>query len=165
MQVLDDGRLTDSKGRTVSFKNTDIIKPSNLGSADILASEFGEAKELVLQRLRAHFRPEFLNRIDDIIVFNALLKAEVQSIARILLENLNKRLAKQVDMTLVWDEEVLATLAENGYEPQYGARPLRRLIGNLVETQLSKMIVRGEVAEGDTIRLTKDGETIRLERA
>lgn len=166
LQILDDGRLTDSKGRTVSFKNTVIIMTSNLGSGDILAtSEFAEAKELVMQRLRGHFRPEFLNRIDDIIVFKALAKEEVKAIARILLDNLNKRLAKQVDMKLVWDDEVLRVLAENGYEPQYGARPLRRLIGSVVETQLSKMIVRGQAAEGDTIRLISDGDSITLRKA
>ena len=166
LQILDDGRLTDSKGRTVSFKNTVIIMTSNLGSGDILAAnEFAEAKELVMQRLRGHFRPEFLNRIDDIIVFKALAKEEVKAIARILLDNLNKRLAKQVDMKLVWDDEVLRVLAENGYEPQYGARPLRRLIGSVVETQLSKMIVRGQAAEGDTIRLASDGDSITLCKA
>ena len=162
----------------MDFRNTVLILTSNVGaserspakalgfSADASASNTPNAqKERMMNALKHTFRPEFLNRIDDIIVFNALLKGEVQSIARILLENLNKRLAKQVDMTLVWDEEVLATLAENGYEPQYGARPLRRLIGNLVETQLSKMIVRGQASEGDTIRLVKDGDTIRLARA
>ncbi len=164
LQILDDGRLTDSKGRTVNFKNTVIIMTSNLGSADILQSEFGSAKDMVMQRLRAHFRPEFLNRIDDIIVFNALQKEQVKEIARILLTNLNKRLEKQMDITLTWDDAVLGVLAEKGYEPQYGARPLRRLIGNVVETQLSKMIVKGYAAEGDIIVLEARGEDVVLTR-
>ncbi|MDF2635134.1 MAG: ATP-dependent chaperone ClpB [Pelosinus sp.] len=153
LQILDDGRLTDGKGRTVNFKNTVIIMTSNLGSAEILQNEFGKAKEKVLSMLKSHFRPEFLNRIDDIIVFNGLTEEQVSKIAGILLDNLNKRLQKQMNITLVWDESVLKLLAKDGYDPAFGARPLRRQISRAIETQLSKQIVRGEITEGSTVRL------------
>jgi len=153
LQILDDGRLTDGKGRTVNFKNTVIIMTSNLGSAEILQNEFEKAKEKVLSMLKSHFRPEFLNRIDDIIVFNGLTEEQVSKIAGILLDNLNKRLQKQMNITLVWDESVLKLLAKDGYDPAFGARPLRRQISRAIETQLSKQIVRGEITEGSTVRL------------
>jgi ATP-dependent Clp protease ATP-binding subunit ClpB len=153
LQILDDGRLTDGKGRTVNFKNTVIIMTSNLGSSEILQNEFEKAKERVLSMLKVHFRPEFLNRIDDVIVFNALTKQQVGKIAGILLDSLNKRLQKQMNITLDWDETVLTLLAKDGYDPAFGARPLRRQISRAVETELSKKIVRGEIAEGSTVKL------------
>jgi ATP-dependent Clp protease ATP-binding subunit ClpB len=153
LQILDDGRLTDGKGRTVNFKNTVIIMTSNLGSAEILQNEFEKAKEKVLTMLKAHFRPEFLNRIDDIIVFNALTKQQVGKIAGILLDSLSKRLQKQMNITLDWDEAVLDLLAKDGYDPAFGARPLRRQISRAIETELSKKIVRGEIMEGSAVKL------------
>ncbi len=162
LQILDDGRLTDGKGRTVNFKNTIIIMTSNLGSAEILQHEFSVAKERVLEMVRTYFRPEFLNRIDDIIVFNALTSDQVRNIAAILISNLNKRLQKQLNITLVWDDDVLSLLARQGYDPAFGARPLRRLISRAVETELSKKIVLGKVAEGATVKLTVEGDTIIL---
>jgi ATP-dependent Clp protease ATP-binding subunit ClpB len=165
LQILDDGRLTDGKGRTVNFKNTVIIMTSNLGSAEILQHEFEVAKERVLSMLKTHFRPEFLNRIDDIIVFNALTEQQVSKIAGILLNSLNKRLQKQMNITLDWNEAVLALLAKDGYDPAFGARPLRRQISRAVETELSKKIVRGEVAEGSTVKLAVQNGIISLQKS
>ncbi|AIF52837.1 ATP-dependent chaperone ClpB [Pelosinus sp. UFO1] len=162
LQVLDDGRLTDGKGRTVNFKNTVVIMTSNLGSSEILQHEFEVAKERVLSMLKTHFRPEFLNRIDDVIVFSALTKEQVGSIADILLKGLNKRLQKQMNITLDWDQSVLALLAKDGYDPAFGARPLRRQISRAIETELSKKIVRGEVMEGSTVKLNVQAGVITL---
>ncbi|MEN6565423.1 MAG: ATP-dependent chaperone ClpB [Veillonellales bacterium] len=162
LQILDDGRLTDGKGRTVNFKNTVIIMTSNLGSSEILQNDFSTAKEKVLGMLKSYFRPEFLNRIDDIIVFNALTAEQVGSIAGILLNNLNQRLQKQINITLTWDDAVLKLLAKEGYDPAYGARPLRRQISRSVETELSKMIVRGEVGEGNTVRIGVQNDAVTL---
>ena len=162
LQILDDGRLTDSKGRTVNFKNTVIIMTSNLGSSEILTRDFGTAKDAVLSMLKSYFRPEFLNRIDDIIVFNALSEEQVAAIAEIMLRSLNKRLQKQTNITLKWDEKVLKLLAEQGYDPAYGARPLRRQITRMVETELSKMIVRGEAGDGTTVKMTANNRDVSL---
>jgi ATP-dependent Clp protease ATP-binding subunit ClpB len=163
LQILEDGRLTDGKGRTVNFKNTVIIMTSNLGSAEILNNDFAVAKERVLDLMKVHFRPEFLNRLDDIIVFNALSVEQVGKIAGIMLTGLAKRLQKQIDISLKWDESVLLRLATEGYDANYGARPLRRLISRAVETELSKRIVRGEVHEGATVKLTAPAGKIELE--
>lgn len=156
LQILDDGRLTDSKGRTVDFKNTVLIMTSNLGSQDILAYEYDEAKAKVMTLLQRTFRPEFLNRIDDIIVFKALTEQQVGSIAAMLLEKLSERVAKQTGLTLAWDEAVLGWLAQHGYDPQLGARPLRRLISRVVETELSRKIIAGEATEGKVILKVKE---------
>ncbi|MDD4601147.1 MAG: ATP-dependent chaperone ClpB [Negativicutes bacterium] len=163
LQILDDGRLTDSKGRTVNFKNTVIIMTSNLGSAEILNSNSSEAKEKVLCLLKNYFRPEFLNRIDDTIVFNGLSIEQVGQIAAILLENLNVRLQKQLNLTLEWEQTALELLAQKGYDPAYGARPLRRQITKMVETELSKMIVRGQAGEGSTIKLVVNNGELSLQ--
>ncbi len=154
LQILDDGHLTDSKGRTVNFKNTVIIMTSNLGSHEILQKDFTEAEKAVLDILKDYFRPEFLNRLDDIIVFKGLAKEQVKAIAGILLTSLSKRLERQVKINLKWDDEVLSLLAEQGYDAAYGARPLRRLLSRVVETELSKKIIKGEVAEGDSVILS-----------
>lgn len=154
LQILDDGRLTDSKGRTVNFKNTVIIMTSNLGSQEILQQEnFADAEKAVRDILKGYFRPEFLNRLDDIIVFKALAKAQVKDIAKILLKNLGSRLEKQVKISMEWDDSMLDYLADNGYDAAYGARPLKRLLNHVVETRLSKMIIAGQAKEGDTVVL------------
>ena len=153
LQILDDGRLTDGKGRVVNFKNTVIIMTSNLGSHEILNKDYEEAKKAVDGILKEYFRPEFLNRVDDIIVFKALAKEQVKNIAAILLQKLGERLQKQVKITLGWNEAVLTALAEQGFEPNFGARPLRRLLVHTVETALSKEIIKGEVQEGDTVNI------------
>ncbi|MGL5513192.1 MAG: ATP-dependent chaperone ClpB [Sporomusa sp.] len=162
LQVLDDGRLTDSKGRTVDFKNTVIIMTSNIGSHEILNNEFAVAKERVLELMKHHFRPEFLNRINDIIVFNALSSEQVAAIAAIMLQGLNNRLHKQLNISLSWDDSALKLLASEGYDPQFGARPLKRLISHVVETELSKMIIRDEVPEGSTVKLSTASGKITL---
>ena len=159
LQILDDGRLTDGKGRVVNFKNTVIIMTSNLGSHEILNQEdFATAEKLVRDILKDYFRPEFLNRVDDIIVFKALTKEQVRQIARIILENLNKRLQHQVNISLSWSDEALTKLADEGFEPNFGARPLRRLLSHTVETQLSKEIIKGNIKEGDTVDINVNGE-------
>ena len=163
LQILEDGRLTDGKGRTVDFKNTVIIMTSNLGSSEILNNDFEMAKERVLELMKVHFRPEFLNRIDDIIVFKSLSAEQVGKIAGIMLAGLAKRLQKQINITLKWNDAVLRRLATEGYDPNYGARPLRRLISRAIETELSRRIVRGEVPEGATVKMNASAGKIELE--
>lgn len=159
LQILDDGRLTDGKGRVVNFKNTIIIMTSNLGSHEILETkDFAQAEKAVRELLKKYFRPEFLNRVDDIIVFKALGKDQVRNIATILLKRLSERLEKQVKIHLTWTDEALQALADQGYDPQFGARPLRRLIVHTVETALSRDIISGVVREGDTVSVNYDGQ-------
>lgn len=158
LQILDDGRLTDGKGRVVNFKNTIIIMTSNLGSHEILESkDYDEANKKVRDLLKQYFRPEFLNRVDDIVVFKALQKEQVKDIASILLECLGKRLEKQVKIHLTWTDNALQALADQGFNPQFGARPLRRLITHTVETALSRDIIAGTIREGDTVSIDFDG--------
>ena len=154
LQILDDGRLTDGKGRVVNFKNTVIIMTSNLGSHEILNKDYKEAEQAVKDILNDYFRPEFLNRVDDIVVFKALAQAQVRNIADLLLKNLNARLEKQLKLTLKWDDSALDYLANEGFDPNFGARPLRRLVTKVVETELSKEIIKGEIGEGDTVKMT-----------
>ncbi|MEM7737294.1 MAG: ATP-dependent chaperone ClpB [Deinococcota bacterium] len=155
LQLLDDGRLTDSQGRTVDFRNTVVIMTSNIGSPQILeASRQGEGyegiKQTVFGLLQQQFRPEFLNRIDDTIVFHALDRNHMQSIAAIQLQRLQGRLAGR-DMTLSLSTAAMEHLANVGYDPMFGARPLKRAIQQLIETPLSRGIIAGDVQEGDTI--------------
>ncbi|MCH3959957.1 MAG: ATP-dependent chaperone ClpB [Selenomonas sp.] len=159
LQILDDGRLTDGKGRVVNFKNTVIIMTSNLGSHEILNKDYEEARGAVKDILKDYFRPEFLNRVDDIIVFKALAKEQVKKIAAILLGALGERLGRQVKITLGWNDAALTALADQGFDPNFGARPLRRLLVHTVETALSKEIIKGEVREGDTVNIGfEDGQ-------
>ena len=157
LQILDDGRLTDGKGRVVNFKNTVIIMTSNLGSHEILNKDFEEAQTAVKELLKEYFRPEFLNRVDDIVVFKGLAREQVKVIAKLLLESLSKRLQHQVGITLSWTEDALELLANQGFEPNFGARPLRRLISHKVETALSKEIIKGEAKEGDVVEIGAEG--------
>ena len=158
LQILDDGRLTDGKGRVVNFKNTIIIMTSNLGSHEILETpDYEQANQKVRDLLKQYFRPEFLNRVDDIVVFKALQKDQAQSIAAILLERLGQRLEKQIKIKLTWTDEALQELADKGFDPQFGARPLRRLITHTVETSLSRSIIAGTIREGDTVSIGFDG--------
>jgi ATP-dependent Clp protease ATP-binding subunit ClpB len=158
LQILDDGRLTDGKGRVVNFKNTIIIMTSNLGSHEILeAQNFEEANKKVRELLKQYFRPEFLNRVDDIVVFKALQKEQVKNIASILLTRLNNRLERQVKIHLECTDAALQALADQGFDPQFGARPLRRLITHTVETALSRDIIAGNIREGDTVSIDYDG--------
>ena len=145
LQILDDGRLTDGKGRVVNFKNTVIIMTSNL------------QREL----LKDNFRPEFLNRIDDVIVFDSLGKFQMREIAKLLLKKLNERLEKQANIKFQWTDDAVKEIAEEGYDPEFGARPLKRLLSRTVETALSKKLIRGDVESGDIVTLDfKDGEFI-----
>ena len=153
LQILDDGRLTDGKGRVVNFKNTVIIMTSNLGSQEILNKDFDAAQKAVRDLLKEYFRPEFLNRVDDIVVFRALAKEQVKEIAALLLSGLSKRLEKQAKVKLTWSDAALAALAEQGFDPNFGARPLRRLLSHSIETLLSEKIIRGDVTAGDTVAI------------
>lgn len=165
LQILDDGRLTDGKGRVVNFKNTVIIMTSNLGSHEILNKEYSEAEGLVKEILKDYFRPEFLNRVDDIVVFKGLAKEQVKNIADLLLRQLQVRLEKQLKLTLTWDDSALQLLADQGFEPDFGARPLRRLLSKVVETELSKAIIRGDVGEGDTVAMTVQEDKLSFAKA
>ena len=162
LQILDDGRLTDGKGRVVNFKNTIIIMTSNLGSQEILTrakigfitnKAFAEAENIIKNLLKDYFRPEFLNRIDDIVVFKSLAKEQVKAIAEILLKDLSERLEKQINVKLTWTEDAVTALSEKGFEVNFGARPLKRLLTHTVETELSKKIISGEVKDGDTVEI------------
>ena len=165
LQILDDGRLTDGKGRVVNFKNTVIIMTSNLGSHEILNKNYEEARGAVKDILKDYFRPEFLNRVDDIIVFKALAKEQVKKIAAILLGALGARLERQVKITLGWNDASLTALADQGFDPNFGARPLRRLLIHTVETALSKEIIKGEVREGDTVNIGFEAGQFTFQKA
>ncbi|MEU3091628.1 AAA family ATPase, partial [Streptomyces massasporeus] len=156
LQVLDDGRLTDGQGRTVDFRNTILVLTSNLGSqylVDPVTTE-QEKKEQVLEVVRTSFKPEFLNRLDDLVVFAALTKPELERIAKLQLERLAKRLAER-RLTLDITPEALAWLAEEGMDPAYGARPLRRLVQSAIGDRLAKEILSGEIKDGDTVRVDR----------
>ncbi|MFJ7335425.1 ATP-dependent chaperone ClpB [Streptomyces sp. NPDC101110] len=156
LQVLDDGRLTDGQGRTVDFRNTILVLTSNLGSqflVDPVTSE-QEKKEQVLEVVRSSFKPEFLNRLDDLVVFSALTKPELERIAELQLERLARRLAER-RLTLDITPGALAWLAEEGMDPAYGARPLRRLVQSAIGDRLAKEILSGEIKDGDTVRVDR----------
>ena len=165
LQVLDDGRITDSQGRTVDFKNTILIMTSNIGSAYLLdgIDDHGnikpEAEEMVMNDLRNHFRPEFLNRLDETIMFRPLTKDNIYSIIRLLVDDLNRRLAdKEIRIELT--EEAKQVVVDGGYDPTYGARPLKRYLQKNVETLAAKLILEGNVGTGDTILI--DAENGKL---
>ena len=164
LQVLDDGRITDSQGRTVDFKNTILIMTSNIGSAHLLEGidENGnirpENEELVMNELKAHFRPEFLNRLDEIIMFRPLTKENITGIVDLLVKDVNKRLADR-DLHIELTKDAKKHSVEGGYDPMYGARPLKRYLQKYVETLAAKLILEGNVGSGDTIIIDeKDGE-------
>ena len=165
LQILDDGRLTDGKGRVVNFKNTVIIMTSNLGSHEILNKKFEEAEAAVKGMLKEYFRPEFLNRVDDIVVFHALDRAEVKAIAALLLKSLGTRLEKQIRLHLTWSEAALDALADQGFDPDFGARPLKRLLSHTIETLISEKVIKGEVQEGDTVAIGMVGGQFTAEKA
>ena len=166
LQVLDDGRITDSQGRTVDFKNTILIMTSNIGSPYLLdgIDEKGdikqEAQDMVMNDLRGHFRPEFLNRLDEIILFKPLTKNNIGNIVDLMVAELDRRLSDQ-ELSLTLTEAAKAQVVENGYDPVYGARPLKRYLQNYVETLAAKKILSGDVHQGDTLVLdVKDGEFV-----
>lgn len=158
LQVLDDGRLTDGQGRIVDFKNTLIIMTSNLGSAEIMQKKGEVTREEVQSMLMRFFRPEFLNRVDDIVVFKALQEEQIKDIVKLILKEFSDRLQKQLDMTLTASDEAVAYLAGAGFDPAFGARPLKRLIVHTVENILGKKIVAGEIGSGTKVKVVlKDG--------
>ena len=166
LQVLDDGRITDSQGRTVDFKNTILIMTSNIGSPYLLdgIDENGdikqEAQDMVMNDLRSHFRPEFLNRLDEIILFKPLTKNNIGNIVDLMVAELDRRLSDQ-ELSLTLTEAAKAQVVENGYDPVYGARPLKRYLQNYVETLAAKKILSGDVHAGDTLELdVRDGQFI-----
>ena len=169
LQVLDDGRMTDGQGRTVDFKNTVIVMTSNLGSSEI-QEMIGESREsvknAVMTEVREHFRPEFINRIDEIVIFNSLGSEAIRRIAAIQLKSLQARVAAQ-DVTLEVTDEAMAELAEVGFDPHYGARPLKRAIQDHIENRLAMVMLEGSAGPGDTIRVgAKDGRfTFDVEKA
>ena len=160
--MLDDGRLTDAQGRTVDFPNTVIIMTSNIGSQYLMqdAVSGGEikpdARELVLAEMRAHFRPEFLNRLDDIVLFKPLTEAEIERIVDLMLDDVRARLADR-QMQLDVSEEARRFIAEQGFDPVYGARPLRRFIAREVETRIGRALLTGEIRDGAVIRVGYTG--------
>ena len=164
LQVLDDGRITDAQGRTVDFKNTIIIMTSNLGSRHLLEGVTGDVipesvRESVLMELRKAFRPEFLNRIDETILFKPLTLEEITIIVDLLLADLNKRLADR-RVTVVLDKVAKDWAAEKGYDPVFGARPLKRFLQRHIETKLARALISGAVAEGGTVKFTVKGDEL-----
>jgi ATP-dependent Clp protease ATP-binding subunit ClpB len=163
LQVLEDGRLTDGQGRTVDFRNTVIIMTSNLGS-DLIMDLAGEEKreelkQKISQVIGEHFRPEFLNRIDETVTFHSLEKNHVKQIAKIQLDSLIQRL-KDNGILLEYSEEALSIIADKGFDPVYGARPLKRAIQQWVENPLAEKILAGEVINNETIKLDVSGEQL-----
>ncbi|MCI7676303.1 MAG: ATP-dependent chaperone ClpB [Phascolarctobacterium sp.] len=149
LQVLDDGRLTDGQGRSVDFKNTLIIMTSNLGSSEIMKNQGQMDREKIQQMLMNFFRPEFLNRVDDIVTFKPLQQEQIKDIVKLVLHELSERLNKQLELTLTASDEAVAFLAQAGFDPAFGARPLKRLIVHTVENILGRRIVAGEIKNGD----------------
>ena len=171
LQVLDDGRITDSQGRTVDFKNTILIMTSNIGAQYLLdgIEENGEIKQesqdMVMNELRGHFRPEFLNRLDEIIMFKPLTKGNIGGIINLIIDDLNRRLADK-ELTIELTDAAKHFIIENGYDPVYGARPLKRYIQKYVETLAAKLILAGDLDSGDTIVIdVENGQLTAVPRA
>ena len=169
LQILEDGRLTDSQGRTVDFKNTVIIMTSNLGTAELKRKSigfatdgedvsYGQIKSKVMEALKRQFRPEFLNRIDEVIVFHELTMDEVKSIVDLMLGRVREQLKSQ-SLDLVLTDAAKGLLATKGYDPQLGARPLRRAIQRMLEDQLSEKVLFGEFSAGSTVFVDLDEES------
>jgi ATP-dependent Clp protease ATP-binding subunit ClpB len=163
LQVLDDGRLTDGQGRTVDFRNTVIVMTSNLGSHHIQAmvgKPYEAIKEVVWDEVKQHFRPEFLNRIDEVVVFHALQSQHIEKIAGIQIQRLTKRLAQQ-DMVLEVSAVALAELARGGFDPVFGARPLKRAIQQNLENPIAKLILQGKFGPKDVVPVDwRDGKFV-----
>ena len=165
LQLLDDGRLTDNQGRTVDFKNTIIIMTSNIGSAELIENMTADGaipddvKERVTGELKNYFRPEFLNRVDDIIVFSALTMSQITKIIELSLESISKRLADR-EMKLILTEDAKKFIAKEAYDPQYGARPVKRYLQKYLETEIASMIIKGDLVDGGTVTIDSDGEKL-----
>jgi ATP-dependent Clp protease ATP-binding subunit ClpB len=167
LQILDDGRLTDAQGRTVDFRNTVVIMTSNIGSLRLLEGliEGGvitdEVREQVMDELRAHFRPEFLNRVDEIVLFKPLTLEEIERIVDLQIADVKRRLADR-RLELVLTEEARTLVAREGYDPVYGARPLRRFIQREVETRIGRALLSGEILDGATVTVDAAGGELRI---
>ncbi|MEP6788770.1 MAG: AAA family ATPase, partial [Acidobacteriota bacterium] len=166
LQILDDGRLTDSKGRVVDFKNTVLIMTSNLGSREIQSATENpladrDIRSDVLQVLRDHFKPEFLNRIDDIVVFGQLARDQIAQIIDVHLEKLRKNLAER-GITIELDDSARELIIEDGYDPVYGARPLKRAIQSLIQNPLAVSLLNGDIASGQTVRVTAENGAMKF---
>src|SRR5690606_16276391 len=171
LQVLDDGRLTDGQGRTVDFRNTVIVMTSNLGSQMIQEMDvddspegYTQMKAAVMGVVQSHFRPEFINRLDDIVVFHSLDKQQIAEIAKIQLHGLDKRLAER-GLVLELSDSALALLANVGFDPVYGARPLKRAIQQQVENPLAQRILEGAFVNGDTVRVGAEAGKLTFGKA
>ncbi|MCJ7795251.1 MAG: AAA family ATPase, partial [Thermoleophilia bacterium] len=158
LQILEDGRLTDGHGRTVDFKNTVVIMTSNIGSQWILDPDLNEVEmdHLVSEAMRATFKPEFLNRVDDIVIFHRLTLEHIRTIVEIQLGFLRERLAER-DITLELSDAALDYLAHQGYDPAYGARPLKRLIQKELQDRIALALLKGDICDGDTVRVEAEG--------
>ena len=163
LQILDDGRLTDSKGRTIDFKNTVLIMTSNLGSREIQSSALVDTpvKEMVLGILRDHFKPEFLNRIDDTVVFKQLGRENIAQIIDVQLEKLRKNLAER-GIAIVLEDSAKELLVKEGYDPTFGARPLKRAIQSLIQNPLAVKLLNGEIGSGQTVKVTAENEAMKF---
>jgi ATP-dependent Clp protease ATP-binding subunit ClpB len=168
LQILDDGRLTDSQGRTVDFKNTIVIMTSNIGShrileysGDFAGENYERMREAVLEEMRNHFRPEFLNRVDEIVVFHRLSEKDLARIIEIQLGHVRRRLEDR-NIRLVLTDAAKEHLVRIGYDPAYGARPLKRVLQREIETALARRILRGEVQDGQTVFVDYDGAQRQL---
>ena len=164
LQILDDGRLTDNKGNTVDFKNTIIIMTSNIGSSYLLQDQgkiTEETKDLVMGEMKRRFKPEFLNRVDDIIMFKSLDKEEIKKIIDIFMKSLSNRL-KDKDINMEVTDAAKDIMVREGYDPVYGARPLKRYIGNTLETIIARKLIAGQIRNGDTIVVDGDGDNIDI---
>ena len=165
LQILDDGRLTDSKGRTVDFKNTVLIMTSNLGSREIQAAEGDEeqVREAVFQELQMNFKPEFLNRVDDVVIFHQLSRDQIGKIIEVQLERLRRTLAER-NIALELDSSAKELLMREGYDPTYGARPLKRAIQSLIQNPLAIKLLQGEIQPGQTIKLSANGDAMEFKQ-
>jgi ATP-dependent Clp protease ATP-binding subunit ClpB len=173
LQVLDDGRLTDSHGRTVSFRNAVIIMTSNIGSEHLASAQSGRSdtsdtsdlspkvRQQVLDLLKTHFRPEFLNRLDEVVLFKPLGHAQIAAIVKLQLEDLRARMKEQ-ELALAVDDAALAWLADKGFDPVFGARPVKRAIQRELETPIARKIVAGDYAPGATVRVTVADGALKL---
>jgi len=166
LQVLDDGRITDAQGRTVDFRNTVIIMTSNIGAEHLIGGGAADgmiepdAHDRVMAELRGHFRPEFLNRVDEIVLFRRLTLPQIEKIVDLQVDELRRRMVER-QTTLELTEEARRLIAEHGYDPVYGARPLRRYLAREVETRIGRALLSGELAEGAVIRVdVKNGELV-----
>jgi ATP-dependent Clp protease ATP-binding subunit ClpB len=167
LQVLDDGRITDAQGRTVDFRNTVLIMTSNIGSEYLLEGVTPEgelkpeARDAVMSELRRHFRPEFLNRVDDVVLFKPLTLPQIERIVELQFDELRRRLADR-RMTLELTDDARRLIAAQGFDPVYGARPLRRFISHEVETRIGRALLGGDVRDGATVRVDAKGEELHV---